>query len=413
MIRARVWPRVSVPFVRRTILTCAVLAAFVTPARASPQDFTREVRALYAVLACGDAPPPEFARRIVGGHCAQLAGVVKIWKTKWRDLAAPFFVKLLERGTPASVVYPFGGGDLATLLAVYPDATEYTTLSLEGMGDPRPILALGGGTGAERWRRSEKLTRGLQKLRKVLAQNLNWAWNTTNQLSIDSSETGVGIPGILGIALVALAASGYEPVAARFFELAPDGTVGYLTRDRVAAWDAEQQATPLPGKVKYKTNQVVQQGLFNDVEITFRKRGDAKAPTKVFRHIAADLSDLGYEAHRGALAYLDARRDFAAMTKAASYLLWNPEFARLRTVLLARMKLMISDDTGVPPRFARPAGFTQQVWGSYAGAFFKFADDAVEQEMVQLWTSPVEPTIRFRFGYYDKRRKPHLMFTFK
>jgi hypothetical protein len=296
------------------------------------------------------------------------------------------------------VVYPFGGGDLATMLAVYPDATEYTTLSLEGMGDPRPILALGGGKGGEKWRRADKLAAGLAKLRRMLAANLNWAWNTTNQLSIDSSETGVGIPGILGIALVALE------------EFAPDGKVTYLTPERVEAWDTEHAAVK---RVKYKTNQVVQEGMFNDIEIAFRKQGDPKAPRKIFRHIAADLSDVGFDANRSALAYLDARRDFAAMTKAASYLLWNPEFEKLRNVLLARMKLMISDDTGIPPRYAKPAGFTQKVWGTYAGAFFKFPDKEVEKEMVQYWEATTNPPMPFRFGYYDKRRRPHLLMTYK
>ncbi len=395
---------------------CAVLVAFAitgTAARAAPRDFTSEVRALHAVVACGEAPPPDFDKGVVATHCRQLSGTIKVWRTKWRDVAAPWFAKLFEKGAPQAVVYPFGGGDLATVLAVFPDATEYTTLSLEGMGDPRPINELGGGKGGEKWRRADKLGAGLQKLRSVLAANLGWAWNTTNQLSIDSSETGVGIPGILGIALVALDANGYEPIEARYFELAADGTLSYLTRERVDAWDLEHSVTRQ--RVKYKTNQVVQEGMFNDVEIVFRKKGDPKAPQKIFRHIAADLSDEGYSVHRGAIAYLDAKRDFAAMTKAASYLLWNPEFEKLRTTLLSRMKLMISDDTGIPPRYAKPAGFTQKVWGPYAGAFFKFPDKEVEKEMIALWESPavVAPTFPFRFGYYDKRRRPHLMFTYK
>ncbi len=35
---------------------------------------------------------------------------------------------------PEAVVYPFGGGDLLSALAAYPDAAEYTTLSLELAG---------------------------------------------------------------------------------------------------------------------------------------------------------------------------------------------------------------------------------------------------------------------------------------
>ena len=44
---------------------------------------------------------------------------------------------------------------------------------------------------------------------------------------------------------------------------------------------------------------------------------------------------------------------------------------------------MISDDTGIPPRFAQPAGFTQNVWGAYRGAQFDFTDRDVASSFRQ------------------------------
>ncbi len=46
----------------------AVLAALVGAAHATPRDFTPEVRTLYAVGACGEAPPAAYD-----------AGVVAAW----------------------------------------------------------------------------------------------------------------------------------------------------------------------------------------------------------------------------------------------------------------------------------------------------------------------------------------------
>src|SRR5205085_1911637 len=43
------------------------------------------------------------------------------------------------KGVPGVVVYPFGGGDLVSALATFPDATEITTISLEPAGDIRPV----------------------------------------------------------------------------------------------------------------------------------------------------------------------------------------------------------------------------------------------------------------------------------
>jgi hypothetical protein len=47
------------------------------------------------------------------------------------------------------------------------------------------------------------------------------------------------------------------------------------------------------------------------------------------------------------------------------------------------MTTMISDDTGIPPRFAQPAGFTQNVWGAYRGAQFDFTDRDVASSFRQ------------------------------
>lgn len=400
--RARYFARVRTASVFRVVgVLTLFLPALSTTAIADGKgrDFTAEVKALYAVAACGEAPPPNYDARAVAGHCKEMAGITTTWRTKWRDKAAPFFEKLLAGGYPSTVVYPFGGGDLATVLTVYPSASDYTTLSLEGMGDPRPVLQVA------------QLRPRLDKLRRMLAANLGWAWNTTIQLSIDSSETGTTLPGILSIALTALDANGYEAVELRYFRIGPDGEVRYITQADVDEFDAAQ---PKAGKRRHKHTNSVQQGLFNNAEITFRKKGDASAPKKTFRHIAWDLSDKGLEANPGALLYLQKKTHIAAMTKAASYLLWKADFSKIRNYLLGNMKLMVSDDTGVPPKYAKPAGFAQEVWGSYGGAFFDWARGRDgERDMIAYWATQPKRPMPFRFGYYDRRRTPVLLYTYK
>jgi hypothetical protein len=395
----------------RNAVCLLILAAAVAPAAAAPRDFTAETRALFAVAACGDAPPAGYDAAAVSAHCKELAKSTAAWKKNWRDPAAPFFRELLAGKYPQAIVYPFGGGDLSTLLVVYPDATEYTTLSLEGMGDPRPIAALGGPAGKDAGARARRLTGELAKIRQLVGPNLGWAWNTTIQLSIDSSETGLGLPGILTLALVALEANGYEPLEVRFFELGEKGAIRYLEQADVDAWDAATAAAAArPGQ--RKATNAVQQGSFNDVEIVFRKQGDPAAPRKTFRHITGDLSDAGLATQSAPLDHLAQKRDIAAMTKAASYLLWKPEFGKIRDYLLGSMKHMISDDTGIPPRYAKPAGFTSDVWGTYTGPFFEWARGPVANEMIQLFRGNRRPQ-PFRFGYYDAAKRPILMHVHK
>jgi hypothetical protein len=377
--------------IHRSVALAAI--AWTSAAAAAPRDFTPEARALYAVAACGEPAPAGFDDQLVAAHCKDVEATLARWRAKWRDLAAPFFASIRATDEPATVVYPFGGGDLATALVVYPDATEYTTLSLEGIGDPRAI------DGIDRAR----LSRELARLRATLAKSYGWAWNTTIQLSLDSSEGARALPGILAITLVALAANGYEPLEVRYFKLGSDGGTIYLDDAAVAAADAAPRARG------HKQTNAVQVGAFSDVEIVFRARGDAKAPKKVFRHISADLSDAGLAKDRAALAYLEQRPRVAAMTKAASYLLWKPEFAAIRDYLLAHATTMVSDDTGIPPRYGEPAGFTYEVWGSYAGTHFTFPRQDVARELVALWKREPARPLAFRFGYYDRRGRAVLM----
>jgi hypothetical protein len=393
----------------------SVVAAAAAPADAAPRDFTAEVKALYAVAACGEPAPAGYDAAVVAAHCKELGKPVASWKANWRDKAAPFFQSLLGGKYPPAIVYPFGGGDLSTLLVVYPDATEYTTLSLEGMGDPRPITALGVGAGVAGTKddaaaRSKKLAAELAKIRRLVEPNLGWAWNTTIQLSIDSSETGLGLPGILVLALVALDANGYEPIEARFFTLGGKGAVVYLEPRDVEAHDADAAAAAKPGK--HKVTNSVQEGAFNDVEIVFRKKGDPAAPKKTFRHITGDLSDAGLAKESGPLDHLAQKKDIAAMTKAASYLLWREGFSKVRDYLLGSMKHMVSDDTGIPPRYSKPAGFTTEIWGSYAGPFFDWARGPVANELVQLFRGN-KRTQPFRFGYYDSAKRAVLIYVHK
>src|SRR6202042_2908543 len=61
------------------------------------------------------------------------------YKKSWVQVAEPFLATLRPKDLPGAVVYPFGGGDMVTALATFPDATEITTISLEPAGDIRPM----------------------------------------------------------------------------------------------------------------------------------------------------------------------------------------------------------------------------------------------------------------------------------
>ena len=103
------------------------------------QDFIAEAMTLYRVAACGARGdiPARFDPAIVKAHCDELTRAYAEYGRTWVDVAEPFIAALRPADLPRVAVYPFGGGDLASALATFPDASEITTISLEPAGDPR------------------------------------------------------------------------------------------------------------------------------------------------------------------------------------------------------------------------------------------------------------------------------------
>jgi hypothetical protein len=350
---------------------------------APPAEFGDEARVLFRLVTCrGDAPlPPRFDAGVLAAHCAQVERALRAYRERYLAAAAPFLARLRPAGLPATVVYPFGGGDLLSALTTYPDAVDVTTLSLEHAGDPRRL-------GAIATRR--QLADSLRLIRETSA-GLLYA-NDSRTENLMKGQRGE-IPGQLAFFMLALAVHGYQPVSLRYFRVLPDGTLHYLTAAEIAAEEPRQAA--LLRKVWVAPDF---SAAFSNAELTFARPGDP-GPPRVHRHLAADLSDAAL-ARTGLLRWLDGKGRVAAMTKAASYLLWRDDFSLVRSWLLGHMDLMISDSTGIPPRLARAAGFRQETWGRFERSFLR-ASAAINADFVALWASGPQRALPFRYGYLD------------
>jgi len=295
---------------------------------------------------------------------------------------------------PTTVVYPFGGGDLLSALTTYPHLTEVTTLSLEHAGDPRRVE---GGDGAS-------LEDSLQQLRENIRGLLTQSDSTSDNLM--ELQRGQ-LPGQLAFFLVALAVHGQEPVGLRYFQIEPGGDLHYLDEDEIAAIEKE-----LARRLNQRWTSPDFSVAFSNMELTFRPKESADAPLRIHRHVAANLMDGPLASDPGVMHYLEKYDRVTAMTKAASYTLWNPNFSRVRNYLLQHMAFMLSDSTGIPPRYTMPADFVQETYGTFAGPFLdtnvRDADD-----FRALWRSQPERPLAFRYGYLDSEKHPHLLVTRK
>jgi hypothetical protein len=102
----------------------------------------------------------------------------------------------------------------------------------------------------------------------------------------------------------------------------------------------------------------------------------------------------------------------SAMTKAASHLLWSDHFSRVRAWLIQHLVWMVSDSTGIPPRFADTAGLSQETYGRFAGpAPFGLIDSKDANDFKHLFASQPARDLAFRYGYPDRDGHAHLIVT--
>ena len=355
------------------------------PAAASGEghDFTAEGKALLAVGACGDAPPPQgFDPKVLAAHCEIITRAQTDYLAQWVKPARAFFGEKVPRDVPKKVVYPFAGGDLSTALTVYPDADEITTLSLEPAGDPRDLGHLAG----------RELDAALKKVEYELKflYRVNFS-NTINM--IDAMREG-SLPTQLIFGLSALKTHGYEVVALRYFRLEADGKIHYLDDNEVAA-------APAPTKAKPQ----VRNRIFANVEVQFRKPGGR---VQVYRHIQQNLDNEHLKADPRVLKHLEAKGTISGMTKAASYLLSWDSFSMMRDYLTGHVAWMVSDATGVAPKWGKAAGFEYETYGAFIGPHIPAGGSIAKDWRVEFEGEP-KRELAFRFGYYDKKNANHLI----
>lgn len=344
-----------------------------TPGGGAAVEFNDDLKGLWGLVAPhGDDEVPR--------HHAELAAMVRDFRAHWLTPAMAFFPKVLPKSAPTTVVYPFGGVDLVSALAVFPDATDVTTISLEPAGEAAAMFR--GGPSALAYR--------LELVRKYFAFLNRLNFNRSDNLT---TLTDHHVPGPVLFALLAFAIHGHAPVSLRYFRLDSGGTLRYVTRQEV------EQA-----------QRVGNEHIWDNAEITYQR--SPGGPQLVHRHIFADLSDGRFAKEPAVLRFLEKKGRVSAMTKAASFLLWSGAFSTIRKYLLDHMDWMVSDATGIPPSIASEAGFAQETYGRFTGAIMK-VDADVLREFRDLWNAQPKRPLAFRFGYPDKGTgQHHLMVTY-
>lgn len=382
-----------------SILAAALVLATPRTAAADKSaghDFIDEARLFQRVVACSDTPeiPPGYDAAIVEQYCKPLRKLGENFRKRYVARAERFFAKWRPKDLPRKVVYPFGGGDLASALVTYPNATEITTISLEHPGDPRRL---------ERLRKDPKRLEASLELFGLVGGSL-LKWHDSASKNLRKMEKGP-VPGQLSMFMLALVVLEYEPVSLKFFRIEPNGSLHYYTKKEIDDLDGT-----LASKLETRWIDTDYSIAFRNMELTFRRRGVANAPLITHRHIAFNL-DNEHFGKSELRKHLEKKGKVSAMTKAASFLLWMYDFKEIRQYLLDNMAFMVSDATGILPKHALKAGYLQTTFGTFEEAFLEYAQGKNSKAMAEMWAEQKKRRLGFRYGYPDANGNYHLLIT--
>jgi len=267
------------------------------------------------------------------------------------------------------VFYFFGGPDALAVMALFPVAPAYLLGGLEGVGQAAAPLSLEGAD----------LHASLAALRQAVGVVLSCGHFITKDMKEDL-ERGA-FRGVLPLVLTFVALSGGEVLGA-----------SYVSVGRGGALHDQGHASPdsgLPG-----------------VKVVFRRAPDAAPQTLCY--VRANVANDGLKANPSVLEWARGFGTGNACLKAASYLMHEPGFSRIRGFLLENSRAILQDDSGIPLGFFKPDTWDLAFFGTYTGTleiFKKYGQPALGD----IYSSPGIAPLPFGTGYKWRRGESNLM----
>lgn len=280
-------------------------------------------------------PPDSLLGRIQSTSAGQAhaAAFERLWArynehhfTPMREWAA---AELTPRVPPAApVLYFFSGPDAISALALYPFATDYV------MGGLEPV----GGLPAPESLPRDRLKIALDNMRASTDVILSYGHFITKEMKADLEATE--FRGVLPVVLAFVAMTGGEVLDFCYFRIDPQG----FAQD---------------------TGRSNSDGKASGVRVTFRK--DASSPPQRIHYVQANVDDDGLKTRDSVLRWAERFGKGNVYLKAASYLLHEPSFSRIREFLLRQAVSVLQDDSGIPFSYFQNGDWRCYFFGAYTG----------------------------------------------
>jgi hypothetical protein len=274
------------------------------------------------------------------------------------------------------VYYFFGGPDAVSPIALFPDAPVYILGGLESVGSIAPPNTL----------TQEAVAEGLNNLRRSAEVILSFGHFITKDMKAELDRTA--FRGVLPLIYTFISLTGGEIVSTRYFAVGRDGVL------RESGQSLSGSRGDLPG-----------------VQIEFRR--GAGTGVQTLYYIQANVADDAVKSNGALLKWASSFGAANVYLKAASYLLHEASFSRIRSFLLNQAASVLQDDSGIPVRFFRIGDWRFWLFGSYSGTLDIFAKYYQSDLQAAFATPGVALPLPFGTGYKWRLGESNLLLAVK
>ncbi|MEM6278471.1 MAG: hypothetical protein AAF733_03260 [Verrucomicrobiota bacterium] len=280
--------------------------------------------------------------------------------TEWSN--ASLTPNLVEGST---VRYLFSGPDILHAYHMFPSAGTFIMCGLEPVGEIPDLSELNTGNASK----------ALGEVRTSLGEIINLSFFRTKDMKDDLQFAT--FRGTTPIIMIFLARSGQYIKGLEFLDLNNDGTITSKGLDSKGAEGV---------KIEFGPQRLQQK--------------------KTVYYFSSDLSDSGFDS-TGFETWLETFPKGNAYLKAASFLMHQSWFTKVRSHLLEYSNQLVQDDSGIPFRYFKADEWYVDLYGVYTGPIELFAE-YYQADMRAAYQTRKKP-LDFGTGYKWRKGQSNLM----
>jgi len=271
---------------------------------------------------------------------------------------------------PATLFYPFAGGDFYYADLFFPNQDTIIMIGLEPCGSIfNPDTA-----------NRDTLNKYYSVLQHSMFFPHQLGFFRTKSMKNDFNNALLN--GTIHTVLFYLAEAGYDIHYIEYYNLDKDGN--------------PIQITPAAkvGNRKFKSYRV-----------GYSRGG--KGQIREVMYFSQDASDGALNAQKGMMAFMNKRNQVVTFYKAASYLMHYDRFSVIRNYVLKHATRILQDDSGIPYKYLISGGFDVKLYGKFTATLNMFKEE-FQPDLKEAYEKSTPDSLPFLIGYMAPKKECNL-----